>query len=52
MTFPEAVNSAPSIQGHLKEGLQAIRKRDRHRVSCVGLGLSGSVDIDAALRGV
>ena len=50
MTFSEAVSRTPSIRGHLKSGLKALRKGDRSRVSCDGRRLRGSIDIDNALR--
>jgi hypothetical protein len=50
MTFPKAVNSTPSIRGHLKSGLKALRRADRGRVSCDGCHLRGSVDLDGCLR--
>ena len=50
MTFLKAVNSTSSIRDHLKSGLKALRSSDRNRISCDGLRLPGSVDIDTALR--
>ena len=50
MTFAEAVNRTPSIKGHLRSGLKALRRADRSRVSCDGRNLVGSIDIDGALR--
>jgi len=52
MKFHEAVKSTPSIGGHLKSGLKALKNADRGRVSCDGRHLRGSVDIDSALRGL
>lgn len=50
MTFAEAVDLTSSIRGHLKAGLKALKSSDKDRVSGSGRLLSGSVDIDAALR--
>jgi hypothetical protein len=50
MTFSQAVNRTPSVQGHLKPGVKALSRVDRRRVACDGRRLRGSVDIDAALR--
>jgi hypothetical protein len=51
MTFRQAVDATPSIRSHLREGLQALRAADRHRVSCSEMRrLQGSVDLDTAMR--
>lgn len=50
MTFPEAVGSCPALAPHLQEGVQAIPSADRPRILSDRVSLSGSIDLDEALR--
>lgn len=50
MSFRAAVESTPSIQAHFREGLQAVLRRDRARLSCSRpRRLRGSVNLEHAL---
>lgn len=50
MKFKDAVDKTPGLQQFYKSGLQALRSRDRSRVTVEdSRSLRGSVDIDTAL---
>lgn len=49
MRFPQAVRNS-GLGSHLRQGIQAVRNRDRGRIRA-GRNVTGSVDLDAALAG-
>ena len=53
MTFREAVEATPNLSGAFCEGLHALRAQDKPHIEAENTRkLSGSVDLDAALRQV
>jgi hypothetical protein len=53
MKFRSAVLATPVLEGHYREGLQALRHVDRSRVKATNTRrIQGSVDLDSALSGV
>lgn len=51
MTFRTAVEATPDLAGAFRDGLQALKPKDRDRISVQTTRcLRGSVDLDAALR--
>ena len=51
MTFRQAVKKTPGIANAYRPGLQALRSRDRQRISVKNTRrISGSVDLDSALQ--
>ncbi len=50
-SFRAAVEQCTPLRSHLRDGLKALRRRDRLRVRCVEpRRIVGSVDLDAAMR--
>lgn len=53
MTFRDAVTATPHLQMSWRDGLQALRARDkRHVKPDTTIRLRGSVDVDSALKAV
>ncbi len=53
MSFADDVEATPHLAGMLRQGLGALRAQDREHVTVErSRSLSGSVDVDAALRAV
>lgn len=49
MKFPDAARGS-GLNTHLRPGLQALKKADSSRIRGDGRSLTGSIDLDAALK--
>jgi uncharacterized protein involved in copper resistance len=50
MTFKQAVNSSRAIAAHYRDGLRAVKGVDRKRMRASGRRVTGSVNLEDALR--